>query len=316
MDRKQDWLDFFSRGIRQELQRIPLEFSKLQEIRLRAGAPLMVWYDSREYTISCSGKLVQPSDRSSSICLVTGKDIRETVECMGNYSLYAFEDEIRQGFLTLRGGHRAGLTGKAVMDQGELKMIRCISGINLRFAHQVIGCASPYMEKMMEQGRFCHSLLVSPPRCGKTTLLRDMVRLLSDGFPGFAGVNVGVVDERSEIGACYDGIPQNDLGIRTDILDCCPKALGMMMLIRTMSPQIIAVDEIGGKQDLEAIRYGVSCGCGILATVHGASLEDLRQKPVLGEMLQEGIFKRFLVLGHTGRPGQVVGIYDERGRAL
>ena len=129
-------------------------------------------------------------------------------------------------------------------------------------------------------------------------------------------VTIGVIDERSEIGACYQGIPQNELGIRTDILDCCPKAQGMMMLIRTMSPQVIAVDEIGNREDLEAIEYVMNCGCRILATVHGNSMEDIREKPGLSSFLQEKRFERYVVLGNRRGPGTVEAVYDAAGEEL
>ncbi len=161
-----------------------------------------------------------------------------------------------------------------------------------------------------------HTLIVSPPRCGKTTLLRDIIRQLSTGSQGHGGVTVGVVDERSELGACYQGVPQNDLGIRTDILDCCPKARGMMMLIRTMSPQVIAVDEIGGREDMEAIEYVMNCGCRLAATVHGSSMDDIRQKPFLGEMVKAGMFQRYIVLSGKGQAGRVQEIFDSKGMRL
>ena len=129
-------------------------------------------------------------------------------------------------------------------------------------------------------------------------------------------MTVGVVDERSEIGACFQGVPQNDLGSRTDILDCCPKALGMMMLIRSMSPQVVAVDEIGSREDLEALEYVMNCGCRVMETVHGTSLEDVRMKPVLGKMVEDGWFDRYILLGSRGRAGHLECICDSRGKVL
>jgi stage III sporulation protein AA len=157
---------------------------------------------------------------------ITKNEIRETMEYISNYSLYAFEDEIRQGFITINGGHRIGIAGKIIIENDEIKGMKHISFINIRLAHQVKGCANkviPYLIDEKTKGIY-HTLIISPPRCGKTTLLRDIIRQLSDGNSRYPGMNVGVVDERSEIGACYMGTPQNDLGIRTDVLDCCPKA--------------------------------------------------------------------------------------------
>ena len=143
-----------------------------------------------------------------------------------------------------------------------------------------------------------------------------MIRVLSNRKKLDKPYTIGLVDERSEIGACYQGIPQNELGIRTDILDCCPKAQGMMMLIRTMSPQVIAVDEIGSREDLEAIEYVMNCGCKLVATVHGNSMEDIRQKPVLRKMVLEKWFERYVILNNRGKVGNIGEIYDSRGCRL
>ena len=239
---------------------------------------------------------------------------------MGNYSLYAYEEELRQGFLTVRGGHRVGVAGKVILEHGAVKSIRSISSLNVRFAHQVRGCGEKILPWVTEEGRFLSSLLISPPGGGKTTLLRDLIRLLSDGFEteegGFVpGVNVGVADERSEIAACLKGVPQNDLGSRADVLDGCPKALGMMMLIRSMAPAVLAADEIGGEEDLRAVEYAATCGCRLLATIHGRSVGEIRRKPLFERILGERIFKRFVILGGE-RAGQVREIADEAGRIL
>ena len=316
MESDREWVRMFGVKLRETFEQLPVEFEKLQEIRLRAGQPVYLWYGNREYTMTAdgglaeSGKLGQAGGRSVSPRIVGEKELRETVECMGNYSLYAFEDEIRQGFFTVRGGHRIGLAGKAVMEDGRLKTIRYISGVNVRYAHQVKGCAVPVLPRLFQEGRLCHSLVISPPRGGKTTLLRDLVRLLSTGGGGRPGMNVAVVDERSEIGACYQGVPQNDLGPRTDVLDCCPKAQGMMLLIRTMAPAAVAADEIGSREDGEAVEYAASCGCSVLATVHGSSLEEVGRKPVFRELFREGIFRRVVVL----RDGKVLSVLDEDGK--
>ena len=139
---------------------------------------------------------------------------------------------------------------------------------------------------------------------------RDIIRQISDGSPYLEGMNIGVVDERSEIAACYMGEPQNDLGIRIHILDCCPKAKGMMMLRRSMSPQVIAVDEIGSREDIEAINYVISCGCKLIATVHGSSIEDVKSKPILGDLLKNRIFERYIILSNINKVGQLEEIYD------
>lgn len=147
---------------------------------------------------------------------------------------------------------------------------------------------------MVNKGNVCHTLIISPPMCGKTTLLRDLIRQVSDGNTYLPGMSVGVVDERSEIAGSYQGIPQNDLGIRTDILDCCPKAEGMMMLIRSMSPEVVAVDELGDYEDIHAIESVIHCGCKLFATVHGSSIEDIKRKPLMQRLVQERYLRGIL----------------------
>ena len=183
-------------------------------------------------------------------------------------------------------------------------------------AHEKKGCADRVMPYLWEDGRFLHTLIVSAPGCGKTTMLRDIIRQISDGESPYPGLTVGVVDERSEIAGCYLGVAQNDVGIRTDVLDCCPKAEGMMMLIRAMSPDVVAVDEIGTGEDIRAIESVVNCGCKLLATVHGNSMEDMKQKPLLNRLVESHVFERYIVLDAKPRAGSVQAIFDGRGTTL
>ena len=283
-----------------------LQEDLLQEIRLRTGQPLILIYRDREVFPMQDGKPYR----------VQEEDLKETLEYVSNYSLYAYEQEMRQGFITMEGGHRVGMTGQAIMEKGQIKNLKYISSLNIRVSHEKPGCADQVLPYLIRDQSVCHTLLVSPPRCGKTTLLRDLIRQISDGTRLLAGRTVGVVDERSEIGGCYRGVAQNRLGRRTDILDGCPKAEGMMMLIRSMGPEVIAVDEIGKAEDVHAIEYAIHCGCRILATVHGASMEELRQKPLFHQLIRRGCFERYVLLGNQPKAGLVLGIYDERGSLL
>lgn len=313
MDKREELVRIFSKDIRNILRRLSVDFEQVQEIRMRVHAPLLMICNNHEFYITPEGNL---SKRAEEAYLVSKQELKETLEYMSSYSLYAFEEEIRQGFITIQGGHRIGIAGKTITDEHGIRSMKFISFINVRLSHQIRGCASQVMPYLYTGGSVLHTLIISPPRCGKTTLLRDIIRQVSDGTGPEPGMTVGVIDERSEIGACYQGIPQNELGIRTDILDCCPKAQGMMMLIRTMSPQVIAVDEIGSRDDLEAMEYVMNCGCKLIATVHGSSIEDIRQKPVLRKLVLERWFERYIILNNCGGVGNVHQIYDSRGTKL
>ena len=309
ISKKNEILKVLSLKLRNIVQRLRVDFRRMQEIRIRAGAPFMVVYDGAEYFVEEDGKMTRWVGNPYCICQ---EDIKETMEFISNYSMYAFEEELRQGFITIQGGHRVGVAGKTILEQGRIKNIRCISFINIRLAHEIIGCADGVMPYIRQGDSIYHTLIISPPRCGKTTLLRDMIRQLSNGGQGRKGLNVGVVDERSELGACYQGRPQNDMGYQTDILDCCPKKEGMMLLVRSMSPKVIAVDEIGFREDVEALEYVMSCGIRILATVHGRNMEEIQGKPVLGNLVREKLFQRYILLS-PGTVGQIEAIFDERG---
>ena len=313
MENKDELIKIFSRKIREILANASLNFDKVQEIRLRVQAPLLLVMDNREYYVTENGRL---SSQRKEAYVVSQEELKETMEHISRHSLYAFEEEVKQGFLTIQGGHRIGLAGKAILDERGIRTIKYISFLNIRLAHQIIGCADRIMPYLYENKEVLHTLIISPPRCGKTTLLRDVIRQLSNGVGSQKGVNVGVVDERSEIGACFLGAPQNDLGIRTDILDCCPKAKGMMMMIRTMSPRVIAVDEVGSREDLDAMEYVMNCGCKLVATVHGNSVEDMLQKPVLQRLIQEKRFERYILLDNQKEIGHLGGIFDSRGTCL
>lgn len=281
-----------------------LDYDRLYEIRLRAGRPLFLTYDGGESFLKTRGQ--EPY-------LVTREDLKETLEYASGYSLYAFEDEIRQGYMSVQGGHRIGITGKVILDGDRIRGMKYISCINLRLAHEIRGCADSVMPYIRKENHIAHTLIISPPRCGKTTLLRDMIRQLSSGSGRLKGVTVGVVDERSELAGCYQGIPQNDLGIRTDVLDGCPKAQGMQMLIRSMSPVVVAVDELGKEEDYKAVEAVVHSGCKLIATAHGENLKDILSTPFFSRLKEMKIFERYIILGKEQRAGIVRNIFDERG---
>ena len=298
-----------------ELRRIferSLINSKIHEIRLRIGQPLLVNTEDGEIFVSEEGL----ASNIGQAYIVRERDIKETLEYISNYSPYAYEEELKNGYITIPGGNRIGVCGRAVPDGGGLVTIRNISFINIRVAQEFVGCSDKFMNMFYEDGNLCHTLIISPPCCGKTTLLRDMVRNVSDGFNGRSGVTVGVVDERSEIAACCYGVPQNNIGIRTDVMDACPKAHGILMMIRSMGPKVIAVDEIGKKEDVEAIEYSINCGCKIIATIHGASFEEFIQKPVMAPLITNKVFKRYVIMTNNPRMGTIKEIYNEEGTLI
>lgn len=281
------------RRIRERISEKELE--QVQEIRLRCGQPVLLKTGDRQVR--------QLSER------ISAADVRETVSLLSAYSLYAFEEELRQGYLTIEGGHRVGFCGKAVMENGEIRTLKQINALNIRIAREQKGWGAGFLPDLMEEGRFCHTLIVSPPGCGKTTLLRDIIRCLSE-----KGLSVGVVDERGEIAPLRDGVPQMDVGMCTDVLEGCPKAKGMLLLLRSMSPDIIAVDELGRKEDIEAVHEVLHCGVKLIATAHGYDFADVERR--LQTLLQEKIFERYLFLSNRKGTGTLEGILDRDGTVI
>lgn len=274
-------------------------FTSLEEIRLRSGQPLVMKIGDSDYAIDPKGK---PVKEFKNAYVITEEDIYRTIASISDNSLYAFEEEIKRGFITVQGGHRAGLAGQVVMGGDQIRTIKDFSGICLRIAREIKNCAEPVLKNVIPNGRqIMNTLIISPPRCGKTTFLRDIARNISTS----GECNVVIVDERSEIAGCFRGIPQLDVGPRTDVLDACPKALGMIMAVRSLSPQVVIVDEIGRAEDAEAILECINAGVSVISSVHAGNMRELGKRPVMKTLLEHKIFQLGIVLSRRKGPGTV-----------
>ena len=237
--------------------------------------------------------LVEGEERPLSDSPVEPAELEQLVEIASRASLHVVLDQIRRGYLTVEGGHRIGLCGSAVLQGGEIHALRAISSANLRIARQVKGVAAPVLDGLCPNGRLTDTLILAPPGLGKTTLLRDLIRSVSEG-EGCVPLRVSLADERGEVAAMYNGVPQLEVGRRTDVAEGCPKAQGFMLLLRAMNPQVLAVDEITAPEDVKALVMAAGCGVTLLATAHGEGLEDLKRRPLYRPLAEEGLF-RFLV---------------------
>jgi stage III sporulation protein AA len=307
-------LPFLPANIRNMVAVLPDEVKEqVEEIRIRQGRPLVVGISSTGTFIKINGSL---TSRVPEAYQVTPDDMDRLIQILSGSSIYALEEELRNGFITLPGGHRVGITGRAVLDGGKIRTLKFITGCNIRISREISGAGEHVLHYIIDRNKrsIYHTLLMSPPGCGKTTILRDLVRQISNGIPvmSFTGLNVGLVDERSEIAGCYNGVPQKDVGIRTDVLDGCPKAEGMMMLLRSMAPGVIAADEIGRREDVDALEEVLNAGVKILITAHGASLADLAVRPVLTRIIHAKMIERYVILGRSRGVGTIEDIIDGR----
>jgi len=300
-------LEYIPPRLRELLATAPrlLPDNAVQEIRFRTNRPLCVCVNGVTRYITENGGL---SFDKSTGKIIAQQDVTALFQSICGHSVYAYLEEIKQGFITLKGGHRAGICGRAVVRGGVIENIKDISGINLRIAHQIIGAADGIIGKIVsrngERATAHSTLIISPPQCGKTTMLRDIARQCSN-----MGLNVAIADERGEIGACVNGAAQNDLGANTDILDGCPKAEGMTMLLRSMSPQVLVTDEIAAEADVAAVQTAMLGGVAVMASVHGASVRDIMESGRYSPLFRFG-FEYVVLLSMRNGAGTVEEIIN------
>lgn len=290
---KKEIFNYFPNYLNVDEKKIDEVIETAQEIRIRVGQPIIVRNYMEEKEISCELKT---------------EDILRILGNFSENSIYSVQNEINSGFITIKGGHRVGISGTCVFEENVIKNIKYISSLNIRIAREIKNCSESILKRIIENKKFDNTLILSPPGCGKTTIIRDMIRQLSNGSESCNSYNIGLVDERSEIAAMYKGVPQNDIGARTDVMNNCRKDVGMKMLIRSMGPQIIATDEIGGNNDEYAIMEANYSGVKLLLTAHGERINDVSKN-----IIDSKLFKNIVILKNEIKPGELDKIYFLEG---
>ena len=293
----QNVINIFPEGLRCTLGCVcDADWSMIQEIRLRAQKPIALSIVDKEYYVSNSLKI---TDCYENAFKVTKSDIELIFKAACQYSLYSFTNEICQGFITINGGHRVGLCGTAVVKDGSIVNIKDISGLNIRIARQIIGAAQNIYTQTFSKG-ITSLLIVGVPSSGKTTILRDLCRILGNRY------KIAVIDERNELSASVNGIAQNDIGINSDVFNGYPKAQGITIAIRVMSPRIIVCDEIGNMDDVKALSGAVHSGVSIIATAHAGSISEALKRKGISDLINMGAFKTIIQLGSKEKLGQLI----------
>ncbi|SHE45839.1 stage III sporulation protein AA [Seinonella peptonophila] len=277
---------------------------QLEEVRLRQLRPIELIFTDGVFYIKQDQRILSQSPIDAMIA--TPEICQRFLNLVSQHSLYTLEEELQKGYITISGGHRVGITGKAILQDGKVTHLRDITHFNIRVAREVKGAGQHFIPYIYNKDGLQNIMIVAPPQCGKTTCIRDLARIVGNHH------KVAIIDERSEIAGCLHGVPQFDVGLRTDVLDACPKAEGMMMMIRSMSPDLLIVDELGREEDGRAIQEAVYTGVRLIATLHGSRITDVTKRPILRSLIAERIFSYYIFLDRSKGPGTISTIYDNQ----
>ncbi len=274
----------------------------IQEIRLRVNQPLSVMTQGKNLFITQQGEFtVSPSIGYK----ITSEDIKTIFMCACQNSVYAYSKELKNGFITLSGGHRMGLAGRIVYENNEISTIRDLSALSIRIAGEKKGCCHAILPYIIEGEQIRSCVIISPPGGGKTTVLRDIARSIS-----IRGHRVCVIDERGEIAGCSHGIPMYDLGPSCDVLDGCDKTDGLQWALRCLSPSVMIVDELGSDTEARAVLQGINGGVATVFSLHASDIKQAMQRSPMQLLIKQGIPDLLVVLGTSQKPGEIVDIYD------
>ncbi|MFC7320848.1 stage III sporulation protein AA [Halobacillus campisalis] len=244
------------------------------------------------------------------------QDLSYVLNQVSQFSVYKFKEEMKEGFITIEGGHRIGLAGKTNIHERSVEVLKDITFMNIRVARSSIDSGRKVLPYLLNEGKWLNTLIIGPPHSGKTTVLRNLAKWIGSGTEFKPASKVALVDERSEIAACKDGVPQLEVGERTDVMDGCPKAVGMMMMIRSMSPEVIIVDEIGGTEDALAIKEAIYTGVQVICSVHGNNQISVARRQDVQELIENQAFDRFIILNRLSASSSCIEVLDEKGSQL